>query len=150
MESIKHFINIISAPQIMFTMILFSFFLIFPPTDGLLKLNKKLGINNLWTKQGGIGIFLSLIVFFAFGLTDPNFRLIVTKPDNVPIVGLLFLTVWFLWLSMHQAAENDKNIASGKKPNEASDNEKVLVWPDLVYVEFICLILCSALLILWS
>ena len=30
-------------------------------------------------------------VFFIFGTFDPNFRLIVTKPDNVPIVGLIFL-----------------------------------------------------------
>ncbi|OGX06143.1 MAG: hypothetical protein A2Z88_04335 [Omnitrophica WOR_2 bacterium GWA2_47_8] len=39
----------------------------------------------------------------------------------------------------------------GKKPNEAEDSaEKVLVWPDLVYIEFIALIFCSALLIVWS
>lgn len=151
MENIKHFINLISAPQIMFTLILFSFFLVFPPSDGLLKINRMMRINKLWTRQGGVAIFLGLLAFFGFGLTDHNFRLIVTKPDNVPIVGLIFLTVFFLWLSMNQASENDKNIAAGKKPNEFSDvSEKVLVWPDLVYIEFIALILCSALLIIWS
>src|SRR6185503_9034645 len=28
--------------------------------------------------------------------------------------------------------------------------EKVLVWPDLVYIEFIAILLCAALLIVWS
>ncbi len=150
MNAIKHFINVISAPQIMFTMILVVFFFIFPPNDFFFRLNQRLKIYLLWTKKGGILLFATLIAFFAFGLTDGNFRLIVTKADNVPIVGLIFLTVFFLWFSMHQASENDKLLAQGKKPNEASDGEKVLVWPDLVYVEFICLLFCSALLIVWS
>src|SRR6185503_13968464 len=100
MDSIKHFINIVSAPRIMFTMIVASFFFIFPPTEWFSKWNKRLRINLLWTNAGGIGLFAALLLLFAFGLTDPNFRLIVLKPDNVPIVGLLFLVVFFLWLSM--------------------------------------------------
>ena len=43
-----------------------------------------------------------LVVFFVFGAFDPNFRLIVTKPDNVPIVGLIFLLVFFVWYSMRE------------------------------------------------
>ena len=66
-------------------------------------------------------------------------------------MGLIFLTIFFLWFSMKQATENDARIAQGQKPKEANDaNEKVLAWPDLVYVEFICLILCTVLLIVWS
>lgn len=150
-EQLKHIINVISAPQYMFSLILLVFFVIFPPTDGLLKLNRRIGIQKVWTKRGGIWLFSVLLVFFLFGLTDENFCKIVMKPDNVPIVGLLFLTFFFLWLSMKQAHENDARLDEGKPPREAEDaKEKVLVWPDLVYIEFICLILCSALLILWS
>ena len=151
METFKHLINTISAPYIMFPSLAALFFFFFPPTERLLQINRKLGLNKLWTKTGGIVLFSTLILFFLFGLTDPNFRLIVTKPDNVPIVGLMFLTVFFLWFTMKQAWENDARIMEGKPPTEAADAaEKVLVWPDLVYVEFIALILCSALLILWS
>lgn len=150
MEFLKNLINTISSPKIMFSMILLSFFFIFPPTDKLYEINRKLRIPFLWTKKGAIWIFSILLVFFLFGLTDSNFRLIVTKPDNVPIVGLIFLVVFFLWLSMSQAMENDQRLAEGKKPKEFEDKEKVLVWPDLVYVEFICLILCAALLVFWS
>lgn len=151
MENIKHFINIVSAPQIMFTTILAVFFFIFPPTDGLLKVNKALGLNKLWTKPGGILIFVLMGIFFIFGITDSNFRLIVTKPDNVPIVGLLFLVVFFLWFSLKQGWDNDKRIGEGKGPQEAEDaKENVLVWPDLVYIELIAMVAISALLIVWA
>ena len=51
---------------------------------------------------------------------------------------------------MKQARDNDLRAEKGEPPREALDNEKVLVWPDLVYVEFICLILSMALMIVWS
>jgi len=151
MEIIKEFINAACAPQILFPVILAVFFIIFPPTDRLYAINRKLGINKIWTKRGGIVLFLIVLIAFIFGLTDANFVKIVTKPDNVPIVGLLFLVIFFMWFTMKQAQENDARIAEGKKPNEAEDSkEKVLVWPDLVYIEFIALILCTVLLIVWS
>ncbi len=150
-ETIKQFINHFSSPKIMFSILLLSFFFIFPPTEQLYQLNRKIGLDKIWTKKGGIVIFLFLFSFFIFGLTDSNFRLIVAKPDNVPIVGLLFLVVFFLWMALSQAFANDRRIEQGKKPKEFDDaKEKVLVWPDLVYIEFICLILCAALLIIWS
>ena len=151
MESLKAIINAACAPEIMFTAILLVFFFLFPPNDWFYKASKKLGLNKLWTKNGGIGIFVVMILFFAFGLSDDNFRLIVIKPDNVPIVGLLFLVVFFLWLSLKQAWENDKRIEEGKPPAEADDaKEKVLVWPDLVYIELIALVVISALLLVWA
>jgi hypothetical protein len=141
----------VCAPRVMFPLILLVFFFIFPPTDRLLAINKRLKLNRLWTKGGGVAIFTTIFLAFAFGLTDQNFRLIVTKPDNVPIVGLIFLIFFFLWLAMKQGWENDARIAQGKRPREAEDaQEKVLVWPDLVYIELIALILCTVLLIVWS
>lgn len=150
MESLKHFINTVTSPTILFPFILAVFFFIFPPTDRLYRINRKLGLYKIWTVPGAIVMFAFLFAFFGFGLTDPNFRLIVTKPDNVPIVGLIFLVVFFLWLTMKQGYENDARIAQGKKPNEAEAQEKVLVWPDLVYIEFICILFASALLIFWA
>ena len=151
MDAIKQFINKITNPQILFPLLVILYVFIFPFNDFLLKINKKLGIYKLWTKTGGICLFSTLILFFCFGLTDANFRLIVTKSDNLPIVGLIFLSGFFLWLSMHQALENDQRLAANKPPMEAEDaKEKVLVWPDLVFIELICLILCSVLLIVWS
>jgi len=132
-------------------MILLTFFFIFPPTAWFAKWNERLKIDRIWTKKGGFTISAIILIFFVFGLTDPNFRLIVLKPDNVPIVGLLFLTVFFLWLSMTQAYENDQRLREGKKPLEYhAPEDKVLVWPDLVYIELIALVICAAILIVWS
>ena len=91
-----------------------------------------------------------LAVFFIFGTFDPNFRLVVTKPDNVPIVGLIFLLVFFIWYSIREGVLNDRRIAAGMGPIEKEESDRVWVWPDLVYTELICLILCSVVLIVWS
>ena len=73
------------------------------------------------------------------------------KPDNVPIVALLYLTPFFLWLAMKQARDNDLRMADGNKVNEYNDpDEQILVWPDLVYIELIALVLMTVLLIVWS
>ena len=98
----------------------------------------------------GYGLLGFLAIFFAFGSFDPNFRLIVTKPDNVPIVGLIFLLLFFVWYSMREAVLNDRRIAAGEGPIEKAESDRVWVWPDLVYTELISLILCSVVLIVWS
>ncbi len=150
-ETIKEVINKITNPQILFPILAVSYLFVFPMNNFFEKINRKLGIYKLWTRNGGILMMSGLFAFFCFGISDPNFRKIVSKPDNVPIVGLLFLVVFFLWLSMKQAYDNDARIAAGKPPQEAEDaKEKILVWPDLVYIEFICLILCSVLLLVWA
>jgi len=98
----------------------------------------------------GYGTLGLLLVFFVFGTLDPNFRLIVTKPDNVPIVGLIFLLVFFIWYSIREGVLNDRRIAAGGVPIEKEESDRVWVWPDLVYTELISLILCSVVLIVWS
>ena len=146
----KAIINWLADPAISFTLIILVFFLVFPITDRLEKISKRLKIDLLWTNTGGLVALGVLVLFFAWGLTDENFRLIVSKPDNVPIVGLIFLVGFFTWLAMKQARENDNRLIQGAKPLEADDKSKVLVWPDLIYIEFICLILATVLLFAWS
>ena len=89
-------------------------------------------------------------VLRASACFDPNFRLIITKPDNVPIVGLIFLLVFFTWYSMREAVLNDGGSRPGEGPIEKAESDRVWVWPDLVYTELISLILCSVVLIVWS
>src|SRR5690242_11621719 len=83
----------------------------------------------------GYGLLGVLGLFFVFGIFDPNFKLIVTKPDNVPIVGLIFLLVFFTWYSMREAVLNDRRIAAGRGPVEKEESDRVWVWLDLVYTE---------------
>jgi hypothetical protein len=86
----------------------------------------------------------------GMAVTDPNFKEIVAKPDNVPIVGLIFLLGFFTWLATNKAVTNDDRIAQGLPPVEKEGSEKVLVWPDLVYTELICMIALTAFLLVWA
>lgn len=92
------------------------------------------------------------LVLLAMGvsMTDVDFADVVTKPDNVPIVGLVYLLGFFTWLGAYKAVQNDERIARGQDPLEKEDSEKVLVWPDLVYTELICMVAITALLIVWG
>lgn len=92
---------------------------------------------------------LSLLLM-GLSITDIDFAAIVTKPDNVPIVGLVYLLGFFTWLATSRAVENDKRTARGEPNLESLEGEKVLVWPDLVYIELICMIALTAFLLLWA
>ncbi len=96
-----------------------------------------------------IGLNASLVLM-GFSMVDPNFAAIVTKPDNVPIVGLVFLLGFFTWLATAKSVENDDRAKAGLPPLEKLDDEKVLVWPDLVYTELICMVALTAFLLIWG
>ncbi len=138
MTFIKDFFNLLADPRLFFLL----------SVGGLVVL--------VWKRERfasigvGYGVLGVLSAFFLFGAFDPNFRLIITKPDNVPIVGLIFLLIFFTWYSMRQAVLNDRRLAAGQPPEEKDESDRVWVWPDLVYTELISLILCSVLLIVWS
>ena len=90
------------------------------------------------------------LLFMGLSLTDPDFAKIITKPDNVAIVSMIFLLGYFTWLAAYKAQQNDERAARGAEPLESLDREKVLVWPDLVYIELLCMIVLSAVLIFWA
>lgn len=89
-------------------------------------------------------------LLMGMSMPDQNFAAIVTKPDNVPIVAMIFLLGFFTWLAAYKAVINDDRMKQGLEPVEKLDNEKVLVWPDLVYTELICMVALTALLIFWA
>ena len=60
----------------------------------------------------------------------------------MPIVGLIFLLVFFVWYSIREGVLNDRRIAAGQGPIEKAESDRVWVWPDLVYTELISLIVC--------
>jgi hypothetical protein len=138
MSFIKGIINAVADPRLFFLLAVAALFVV---------LWQREKIASSLVGYGGLGL---LGAFFIFGTFDPNFRLIVTKPDNVPIVGLIFLLVFFVWYSIREAVLNDRRIAAGKEPIEKTEADRVWVWPDLVYTELISLIVCSVVLIVWS
>src|SRR5262249_28147175 len=85
----------------------------------------------------------------GWAMTNEDFQSIITKEDNVPIVILIFTVSFFTWLALRRAVINDDLIAQNK-PVMEKDDEKVLVWPDLVYTELICMVVATAVLVIWS
>lgn len=90
------------------------------------------------------------LVFMGASLTDPEFAASVTKPDNIPIVAMVYLLGFFTWLGAYQAVKNDDRIERGEPPVEKDFSDTVLVWPDVVYVELIGMILGTVVLVAWS
>ena len=74
---------------------------------------RRSGSRRSWAPSG-----FSAVAFLGVSMLDPNFALIVKKPDNVPIVAMLFLVGFFLWLSMHQAITRTTSASRrGEKPD---------------------------------
>jgi hypothetical protein len=138
MSLIKGLINAVADPRL--------FFLLAVAGLAVMVWKRELVASN----AVGYGLLGGLGAFFIFGTFDFNFRQIVTKPDNVPIVGLIFLLAFFVWYSIREGVLNDRRISAGKGPIEKEESDRVWVWPDLVYTELISLILCSVVLIVWS
>src|SRR5581483_4805174 len=90
MAVIKGLVNAVADPRLFFLLACAGLFL-------LLWKREAIAANTV-----GYGTLGVLGAFFLFGTFDPNFRLIVTKPDNVPIVGLIFLLVFFVWYSIRE------------------------------------------------
>jgi hypothetical protein len=95
------------------------------------------------------GLNLSL-VFLGLSMTDEAFAAIVTRPDNVPIVAMVYLLAFFTWLGTAQAVRNDDRLARGEPPVESQYRDTVLVWPDVIYLELIGAIIATILLLAWS
>jgi hypothetical protein len=98
----------------------------------------------------GWSIVNLFLLYFGLSMTDYDFRDIVTKPDNVPIVGLLILVGCFFWYALRRAVINDARIAEGQPALEQLEPEKTLCWPDLVYTELICMVILTIVLVVWG
>jgi len=104
-----------------------------------------------WTKPAVFAGIFGLFILGYFGsMGDANFRSIVAKPDNVPITIMVITVMLCVWIAFRRAALNDSRTAAGLPLLEEDRDDKVLVWPDLVYTELICLILATAGLTVWA
>jgi Cytochrome b(C-terminal)/b6/petD len=86
----------------------------------------------------------------GWAMTDNNFQQIITKPDNVPIVLLIFSVSIFTWIGLRKAVINDERMRLGEPPLEKLEEDKVLVWPDLVYTELIAMVVATFVLVIWA
>ena len=139
MDFIKDIINFLSTPQYLITM------------AGVLLFVSAKYRQTFYSDKTAAFLFPAMALFLGISMLDADFRLIVTKPDNVPIVGMLFLIPFFTWYAMREGIRNDKRIEAGEPLVEKEETAaKVLSWPDLVYTELICMVVLTFVLIGWS
>jgi cytochrome b/b6/petD-like protein len=139
MEVFKQVFNALANPTVYFIL-----------TIGLLA--GYLGFRKVLTRPAVATAFLlGSIAFFGISMFDPNFRKIVSKPDNVPIVMMLGLVLFLTWVALRRAVVNDDLMKKGEPNLEAKESkERVFVWPDLVYTELISMVICTVALVVWS
>ncbi|MGH7821327.1 MAG: hypothetical protein ACREQ9_16300 [Candidatus Binatia bacterium] len=53
-----------------------------------------------------------------------QFLEILTKPDNIPIAGMMFLVLFFTWVAFREARRNDELIARGRKDEVLGDMQR--------------------------
>jgi hypothetical protein len=138
-NALKEVINALTSPAIFISLASILFFV-------------SLRVKAFWKPKAALAMGIGGALFLAVSMLDHNFAVIVKKPDNVPIVAMLFLVGFFVWLAMYQATLNDERLARGEAPLEASngENEKTWVWPDLVYIELLCMVIGMIVLVLWG
>src|SRR5687767_293123 len=137
-EPVKDFINWLTQPSLFLTICTVIFVLMFV-------------LYKWWTKPIVFWtIFVLFCVFYFGSIADPDFKSIVAKPDNVPITIMVLSVMLCIWLAFRRAAMNDARTEAGLPLLEEDRDDKVLVWPDLVYTELICLILATAGLTVWA
>src|SRR2546422_9643704 len=88
---------------------------------------------------------------------------IVSVPDNVPIVALLFLAPFYVWYGLRQAFATDNLIGQLEAdpalakthhrkvfPWKTGWDREVHVWPYLMRMEFLVAIIVTVILTIWS
>src|SRR5690606_3117174 len=64
-------------------------------------------LREIWVKPTVAWILLNLsLLFLCLSMTDYDFRQIVGKPDNVPIVAMLYIVGFFTWIYFARSVDN--------------------------------------------
>jgi hypothetical protein len=137
---IKEVINYLSQPAWSFSAFIILFYLAM----------KRIDI--VGTKKFGVGLLIGTVGTFIWMISDPVFFSIISLPDNIPIIILNAIVFWSTWYALYKGHQNDLRIAAGEQPIEGTpeNREKVWAWPNLVYTELFCGILCTIFLIVWA
>ena len=139
MDLFKELVNAASSPVAIFTAVtaVFALFVSFPRV--------------MTSPPVALALAVLGCGFFLVGLTDKHFRTIVSTPDNVPIVTMIFVFAYFTWYAMRKALVNDSRLEKGEPTVEKLESdEKVLVFPYLIFIEFVVALAFSVGLVLWA
>ena len=88
---------------------------------------------------------------------------ISSTPDNIPIVAMIPLVIFFTWLGLKQSRENDRLVSELEadpalakthhrktQPWRPGWARELHVWPYLVRIEFLAAVIVTVILFVWS
>lgn len=138
-DTAKHIINAICDPRILLPL-------------SVVVLGVWLGLRRVVIRPlVGISLALFAVGSLAAALLNSNFRLLATAPDNIAILIMLTVLAVFLWLTLREAVVADDLRSRGIPTQfEVEAKQRVLTWPDLVYVELLAAVFVMVALIAWS
>jgi hypothetical protein len=115
---------------------------------------------------GKIALIATVVLIAAAAFTVEDWHQLWTissAPDNIPIVGMIPLVIFFTWLGIKQAREHDQLIERLEEdPKLAKTHHRkalpwrpgwareIHVWPYLVRVEFLAALIVTVILFVWS
>src|SRR5215813_2762671 len=127
-----------------------------------LNLKPKSSRRNLIIGLAVVVVLLGLYVFFVVQDWHQLWK-IVSAPDNIPIVAMLFLVPFFTWLGVKQARANDQLVETLEadpklakthhrkaEPWRPGWAKELHVWPYLVRIEFLAAVIVTVVLYVWS
>jgi hypothetical protein len=113
----------------------------------------------------GLAVIVALLGLYVFFIVQDWHQIwkIVSAPDNVPIVAMLFLVPFFTWLGIKQARANDHLVETLEadpklakthhrkaEPWRPGWAKELHVWPYLVRIEFLAAVIVTVVLYVWS
>ncbi len=113
----------------------------------------------------GLAVVVVLLALYIVFVVQDWHQLwkIVSAPDNVPIVAMLFLVPFFTWLGVKQARANDQLVETLEadpklakthhrkaEPWRPGWAKELHVWPYLVRIEFLAAVIVTVILYVWS
>jgi len=112
----------------------------------------------------GLIVAVVLVGLWVYSVQDwHQIWKIVSAPDNVPIVAMLFLVPFFTWLGIKQAHANDHLIGELESDAKLAKThhrkvepwrpgwaKELHVWPYLVRIEFLAAVIVTVVLYVWS
>ncbi len=76
---------------------------------------------------------------------------ILKNPDNIPIVGLLFIIPFYVGLWWREASRNDRRLANGEfEKMKEEGQDRIHTWPYLTRNEFLAALIVMIILTVWS
>jgi len=127
-----------------------------------LNIKPKSSRRNLIIGLAVVVVLLALYILFVVQDWHQLWK-IVSAPDNIPIVAMLFLVPFFTWLGVKQARANDNLVETLEadpklakthhrkaEPWRPGWAKELHVWPYLVRIEFLAAVIVTVVLYVWS